>query len=191
MKSEKYFFDRSSVIDPGAKVGSGTKIWHNCHLMKTAVVGKNCTIGQNCFVAGKIGDGCKLQNNVNVYEGVELSDWVFCGPSMTFTNDINPRARYPKNGQFTPTSVEEGATLGANCTVVCGVRIGAKAFIGAGSVVTRDVPAYAIVYGNPAKVKGWMCECGVKLPEKFLETICPVCHRKYFLKGQTIIEINE
>lgn len=187
MKKE-YFCDPTAVIDPGAKIGSGTKIWQCSHIMKTAVIGKNCVIGQNCFVAGKVKNGCKLQNNVNVYDGVELGDWVFCGPSMTFTNDINPRAKYPKNGQYLSTLVGNGVTLGANCTILCGVTIGSWAFIGAGSVVTKNIPAYALVYGNPAKLKGWVCECGAKLPLKFKQIICQTCHRRYIKNGDLVEE---
>lgn len=150
-------------IDKGAIVGEGTKIWHNAHLMKTAIIGKNCVIGQNCFIAGIIGDGCKIQNNVNVYEGVELGDYVFCGPSMTFTNDLNPRAKYPKNRHFIKTVVGEGATIGAGAVIVCGIKIGKWAMIGAGSVVTKDVPDYALVYGNPAVLKGFVNEHGEKV----------------------------
>ena len=190
MKNKNYLLEPTSIVDPGAVIGSGTKIWHNCHITKTAIVGRDCNIGKNCFVAGKIGNGCKLQNNVNIYDGVELGDWVFCGPSMTFTNDINPRAKYPKNGRNIRTFVEEGVSLGANCTIICGVKLGAWAFIGAGTVVTRDVPAYAVSYGNPAKVKGWICECGEKLPEKFTKTACLTCHRRYSREENKVKEIR-
>lgn len=185
-----YFAHNTAFIDDGCQIGEGTKIWHNSHIMKNAEVGENCIIGQNCFIAGKMGNGCKVQNNVNVYEGVELGDWVFCGPSMTFTNDLNPRSKYPKNGAYVPTIVEDGVSIGANVTVVCGITLGKWCFIGAGSVVTKDIPAYAVAYGNPARVKGWICECGEFLPEEFEETECKKCAKKYEKKGDAVCEIK-
>jgi UDP-2-acetamido-3-amino-2,3-dideoxy-glucuronate N-acetyltransferase len=176
---EAYFAHPSAIVDEGAKIGLGTKLWHGAHVMKTAVIGNNCTVGQNCFVAGRVGNNCKLQNNVNIYEGVEIKDWVFCGPSMTFTNDLNPRAKYPKQGKYMSTTVGEGATLGANSTIVCGVSVGSWAFVGAGSVVTHDIPNYALAYGNPASIKGWICECGSKLPLRFELVTCASCRRRY------------
>jgi UDP-2-acetamido-3-amino-2,3-dideoxy-glucuronate N-acetyltransferase len=188
MQKKDYFKHDSVYIDEGAKIGDGTKVWHHSHIMPTAIVGKNCIIGQNCFIAGIIGDNCKLQNNVNVYEGVEIEDWVFCGPSMTFTNDMNPRAKYPKNGRYIKTKVKEGASIGANATIVCDVEIGQWSFIGAGSVVTKNIPDYAIVYGNPAKIKGWVCECGNKLPNEFNQTKCKLCGKKYQKIGLVVSE---
>lgn len=179
MDKKEYFKHNSAYIDEGSKIGCGTKIWHHSHIMPSAIIGENCTIGQNCFIAGITGNGCKIQNNVNLYEGVEIGNWVFCGPSMTFTNDINPRAKYPKNGKYIKTKVKEGASIGANVTVLCGVEIGKWSLIGAGSVVTKNIPDYAIAYGNPAKVKGWICECGNKLNTKFKKLHCKNCGKKY------------
>ena len=188
--SDKFFKDSSAIIDDNVKIGDGTKIWHNSHIMSGAVIGADCSIGQNCFVAGVMGKGCKLQNNVNLYKGVELEDYVFCGPSMTFTNDLNPRAKYSKNGKFIKTIVGEGASLGANCTIVCGVKIGRWALVGAGSVVTKDIPDYAIVFGNPARLKGWICECGEKLPKDFKESECKKCGRKYKKTKEKVEEVK-
>ncbi len=168
----------SSCVDNGAKIGAGTHIWHFCHVMGSAVVGENCNIGQNVYIDAdvRIGNGCKLQNNVSVYKGVTLEDHVFCGPSMVFTNVYNPRAHLKKMDQARPTLVREGASLGANSTIVCGVTIGRYAFIGAGAVVTRDIPDHALVYGNPAVVRGWVCSCGEKLDSNL---VCPVCDARY------------
>lgn len=168
----------SACIDQGACIGEGTHIWHFCHVMGSAVIGKGCNIGQNVFIDAdvRIGNNCKLQNNVSVYRHVTLEDDVFCGPSMVFTNVYNPRAALKKMDQARPTLVRQGATLGANCTIVCGVSIGRYAFIGAGAVVTRNVPDFALVYGNPAAVRGWVCACGEKLPA---DLACPVCGLRY------------
>jgi UDP-2-acetamido-3-amino-2,3-dideoxy-glucuronate N-acetyltransferase len=161
------FVHPSSLVDEGARLGRGTKIWHFSHILSGTVIGENCNIGQN-VVAGpdvRIGNRCKIQNNVSVYKHVTLEDDVFCGPSVVFTNVFNPRARIRKMDDARPTLVQRGATLGANCTVVCGVTIGRYAFVGAGAVVTKDVPDHALVYGNPAVARGWVCECGEKLGE--------------------------
>jgi len=165
-KKLNYSAHSSCFIDKGAKIGQGTKIWHNSHIASTAIIGENCTIGQNCYIAGVVGNNCKIQNNVNVYDGVILKDFVFCGPSMTFTNDLNPRVEYPKNGKYLQTLVEKGATLGAGCTIVCKTTIGQYAFIGAGSVVTKDISSFALVYGNPAKQHGWVNKKGEKVSKK-------------------------
>jgi UDP-2-acetamido-3-amino-2,3-dideoxy-glucuronate N-acetyltransferase len=170
-KNVSYFKHPTAVIDEPCWIGEGTKIWHFSHISEGVAIGKNCKLGQNVFVAPevKIGNNVKIQNNVSVYGGVELEDHVFCGPSMVFTNIRNPRCKYPQETQdkYLRTLVREGASLGANCTIVCGVTIGRNALVGAGSVVTRDVPDYALVYGNPARIAGWMCECGKKLgPDK-------------------------
>src|SRR5881227_1478258 len=163
--SQSAFVHESAYVDEGAAIGDGTKIWHFCHVMPGAVIGARCSLGQNVVVMNgtRIGDNCKIQNNVSVYEGVELEDDVFCGPSMVFTNVINPRSHVSRKHEYRKTLVRRGATLGANSTIVCGHTIGAFAFVGAGAVVTRDVPAYALVLGNPARVTGWICQCGVKL----------------------------
>ncbi|QAT51337.1 N-acetyltransferase [Caproiciproducens sp. NJN-50] len=179
-ESEKYFAHPSACVDEGAEIGAGTKIWHFCHISGGCSVGGGCTIGQNVFIAPnvKIGDYCKIQNNVSVYEGVELGDYVFCGPSMVFTNVQRPRCRYPQRGTqfYARTPVGDGASIGANATIVCGHRIGRNSFIAAGSVVTKDVPDHAIMMGSPARQHGWACECGEKLSEGL---VCPKCGRKY------------
>lgn len=151
-----YFKHESSYVDEGAEVGEGTKIWHFCHVMSGAKIGKNCSLGQNVNVGGKaiIGDGVKIQNNVSVYDNVVIEDDVFCGPSCVFTNVINPRAFVERKHEYKQTVIKRGASIGANATVVCGVTVGEYALIGAGSVVTKDVPAYALVYGSPARVRG-------------------------------------
>ena len=160
-----YAAHETAVIDEGARIGDGTRIWHFSHVMGGAVIGRDCNLGQNIVVAAGvvIGDRVKIQNNVSVYSGVTLEDDVFCGPSMVFTNVVNPRSHVSRRHEFLPTVVRRGATLGANATVVCGRTIGRYAFVGAGAVVTRDVPDYALVIGNPARLAGWVCECGVKL----------------------------
>ncbi|PJB41887.1 MAG: N-acetyltransferase [Deltaproteobacteria bacterium CG_4_9_14_3_um_filter_63_12] len=160
------FSHETAVIDDGATIGEGTKIWHFSHVMGGAVIGKGCNLGQNVFVADGvvIGDGCKLQNNVSVYRGVILEDDVFCGPSVVFTNVRTPRAAFPRGvEEYAETRIGHGATLGANATVLCGHTVGPWAFVGAGAVVTHDVPAYALVLGNPARQTGWVCVCGVVL----------------------------
>lgn len=173
----------TAIIDPGAQIGEGTKIWHFSHICATATtIGKNCSFGQNVYVGPNvtIGDGCRVQNNVSIYDRVTLEDDVFCGPSMVFTNVINPRAHVSRKDEYRPTLVRRGATLGANCTVVCGVTIGEYALIGAGAVVTRDVPAHAIVTGVPGRRTGWVCRCGVKLAS----AKCPACATTYRVEGE-------
>ena len=173
----------TATVDPGAIVGEGTSVWHHAHVMAGATVGKDCMLGQNVFVGSnvRVGDSVRIQNNVSVYEGVELEDYVFCGPSMVFTNDINPRVLHSKGGDFLPTKVRFGASIGANATVLCGITIGRHAFIGAGAVVTADVPDYGMVYGTPAELHGWMCECGTKLHFEAEHTCCSDCQREYEL----------
>ena len=158
----------TAVVDPGAAVGAGTRVWHFSHLMAGARVGPDCSLGQNVFVGAGVvvGRGCKIQNNVSLYEGVTLEDEVFCGPSMVFTNVVNPRSAIPRRSEFRTTLVRRGATLGANCTILCGHTVGRHAFVGAGAVVTKDVPDHALVVGVPARRAGWMCACGVRLPER-------------------------
>ncbi len=156
----------SAIVDPGAIIGAGTKVWHHAHVMSGASIGEQCVLGQNCFVAAtaRVGDGCRIQNNVSLYDGVVLERDVFVGPSAVFTNVSRPRAAFLRGpAGFEPTVVGEGATIGANATVVCGVVIGRGAFVGAGAVVTRDVPAFALVLGVPARVRGWVCACGASI----------------------------
>ena len=165
------FVHESAFVDEGALIGVGTKIWHFCHVMSGAEIGENCALGQNVFVGGRarIGNNVRIQNNVSVYDMVTIEDNVFCGPSMVFTNVINPRAEIRRNiDEYRPTLVKEGATIGANATVICGHTIGRYAFVGAGAVVTKDVPDYALVYGNATRIAGWMCECGERLPDDTL-----------------------
>ncbi|MGB3800928.1 MAG: acyltransferase [Lewinella sp.] len=161
----EYFAHASAVIDDGAVIGTGSRIWHFCHLSAGCEIGNDCSLGQNVFVAGgvKLGNGCKVQNNVSLYAGMEIGDHVFIGPSAVFTNVKNPRAGVNRRGQYTSTYLEEGVTIGANATVVCGVRLGRYAFVAAGAVITADVPAYALMMGVPARRAGWMSEAGHRL----------------------------
>jgi UDP-2-acetamido-3-amino-2,3-dideoxy-glucuronate N-acetyltransferase len=176
------FVHPSSYIDDPCKIGAGTKIWHFSHIMRNCRIGGNCNIGQNVVVSPDvvIGNNVKIQNNVSVYTGCILEDDVFCGPSMVFTNVINPRSHVTRKDEYKTTLVKRGASMGANCTVICGIVIGRYAFIGAGSVVSRDVPDYALVFGNPARLRGWVCGCGVKL--EFADEAhaqCRACGTRY------------
>ena len=184
-----YKRDKSAIIDPGAEIGEGTTIWHFTHIMSGAVIGEKCVLGQNVFAGAKarIGDRVKIQNNVSIYDDVVLEDDVFCGPSSVFTNVINPRAFIQRKNEYKTTLVKKGASIGANATIVCGVTLGAYSFIGAGSVVTKDVPDYALVYGSPARIHGYVCECGIKLDNN-LE--CPTCGKKYKKNNISIEEIS-
>ena len=180
--SRGYFVHESSYVDKDVIIGEGTKIWHFCHISEGARIGKNCTLGQNVFVGRNvvIGNNCKIQNNVSVYEGVTLEDDVFCGPSMVFTNVDLPRSAYPRGPKgYLKTVVKRGCTIGANATIVCGITLGEHSFVGAGAVVTKDVPPYALVYGNPARLQGWMCECGTRLIFKSDQAGCSQCGRTY------------
>ncbi len=165
MSQKQYFVHETAVVDNGARIGNGTKIWHFSHLMPTCIIGENCSIGQNVFVANHVilGENVKVQNNVSLYEGVICEDDVFLGPSMVFTNVNNPRSGINRKNEFKKTLVKKGATVGANATIICGIEIGKFAFIGAGAVVTKNVSDYALVTGNPAKQTGWMSEHGSKL----------------------------
>lgn len=184
----EFFVHESSYVDDHVKIGKGTKIWHFCHIQSGAEIGENCSMGQNVNVSNnvKIGNGCKLQNNVSVYEGVEMEDYVFCGPSMVFTNDLTPRAKYPKGSAgYKKTLLRTGATVGANATIVCGHTIGKWAMIAAGAVVTKDVKDHALMAGVPAKQIGWVCECGNRLGE---DLSCEKCGRKYILEEGNLKE---
>jgi UDP-2-acetamido-3-amino-2,3-dideoxy-glucuronate N-acetyltransferase len=184
-QSSDYFVHESSYIDEGVQIGADTRIWHFCHVLTGSVIGQRCRIGQNVVIGPRvqIGNNVKIQNNVSIYEGVTLEDDVFCGPSMVFTNVLTPRSGTPRNTRedYLATHVERGASIGANATIVCGARVGKYALVGAGAVVTRDVPAYAVVYGNPARQKGWACECGVVLALSHDQTECAECGRRYRL----------
>ena len=191
-KSKKldYFVHESSYIDKGVKIGKGTQIWHFCHILKSSQIGESCKIGQNVVIGPnvKIGNNVKIQNNVSVYPGVTLEDYVFCGPSCVFTNVFNPRSAIARMNEIRHTLVKKGATIGANATIVCGNNIGKYAFIGAGAVVTKDVPDYALVYGSPAKIKGWMCECGNKIHIRNKKAKCRICGINYkLLSGRRLI----
>lgn len=169
----------TAIIDPGAVIGAGTRIWHWVHVCAGARIGAGCSFGQGVFVGNvTIGNGVKVQNNVSLYDGVELEDEVFCGPSMVFTNVVNPRSHVPRRHEFRRTLVKRRASIGANATILCGITIGACAFVGAGAVVTRDVPDHALVVGVPARRTGWMCVCGMKLPTAALPT-CRACGASY------------
>ena len=176
---DKYFVHPTSIVDDNVEIGEETKIWHFSHIQSGAKIGKKCSFGQNVNISNHvtIGKGVKVQNNVTIYEGVEIEDYVFCGPSCVFTNDLTPRAKYPKSSaRYKRTLIKEGASIGANATVVCGHTIGRWALIGAGAVVTSNVPDHALMLGIPARQKGWVCECGELLGE---DLCCTACNRKY------------
>ncbi len=192
-----HWHHKTAEISPKAKIGQGTKIWQNSQVLGQAQIGKNCVIGHNCLIGSKakLGDGVKLESNIDVWDLVAMEDHVFVGPSVVFTNDPNPRAKYPKKqypkyGQWQHTLVKQGASIGANATIICGHSIGQWAFVGAGSVITRDVPDYALVVGVPAKQTGWICECGNKLDFKKNKAVCLKCKRKYQKKNKTVKEIK-
>lgn len=183
-----YFAHPTAVVDEGARVGDGTKIWHFSHVSSTSVIGERCSLGQNVFVAPgvQVGDGVKIQNNVSLYEGVVLEDYVFCGPSMVFTNVRTPRSAFPRNtsADYATTRVKYGASIGANATIVCGATVGEWAFVAAGAVITRDVVPYALMAGVPARRIGWVCECGLTLKPEGERAACSGCGREYELAGE-------
>ena len=183
MSEKPYFVHESSYVDEPCQIGEGTKIWHFSHVMRDCVIGKRCNIGQNVMVSPgvRVGDNCKIQNNVSLYTGVILEDDVFCGPSMVFTNVVNPRSEVVRKDEYKRTLVRRGASIGANATIVCGVTIGTYAFVGAGAVVTRDVPDFALVVGNPARSTGWLCRCGIKLDVSGEKVTCHTCGTAYTL----------
>ncbi len=191
--SNKYFSHPTAVIDEGANIGDNSKIWHFTHVMKGAKIGKNCNIGQNVYIDKRaiVGDGVKIQNNVAVYDDVILEDGVFCGPSMVFTNVINPRSFIERKDEYRRTLVKKGASIGANATVVCGHDVGKYAFIGAGSVVTKNVPDYALIIGVPGKVSGWMCKCGNRLEFNKNNAKCEACNNEYKMEKDKVIPVKE
>ena len=183
----------SSFADEGCQIGEGTKVWHFCHIMPKAVIGKNCSLGQNVFVANNvtIGDNVKIQNNVSLYEGVTCEDNVFLGPSMVFTNVMNPRSGIERKDEYKKTLIKKGASIGANATIVCGITLGEYCFIGAGAVVLKDVPAYALMAGVPAKQIGWMSRYGLKLDfDKTGKAACPTTGEKYVLENGKVSAVG-
>jgi UDP-2-acetamido-3-amino-2,3-dideoxy-glucuronate N-acetyltransferase len=180
-----YWAHETAIVDAGAQIGAGTRVWHWVHICAGARIGANCVLGQNVLVGNKvvIGNNVRIQNNVSVYDDVTLEDDVFCGPSMVFTNVINPRSHVSRKDEYLPTRVRRGASIGANATVVCGNEIGEYAFIGAGAVITRAVPGYALVIGSPAKRIGWMCQCGERLSGQTGVVTCAACGSRYDVAG--------
>ncbi len=178
---KEYFIHPTAVVDEPMEIGEGTKIWHFTHIMSGARIGEGCIIGQNVFIGSGalLGNNIKVQNNVSIYEGVIVEDDVFCGPSMVFTNVFNPRSFISRKKEFRKTLVKKGATIGANVTIICGNTIGQYAFIGAGSVLTKDVSDYALVYGNPGRVKGWVCQCAEEISFRSGKAVCKACGKKY------------
>jgi len=187
-----YFVHKSSYVDKDVEIGAGTKIWHFCHIMSHVKIGKSCNLGQNVFVSSdvRLGNNVKIQNNVSVYTGVIVEDDVFLGPSMVFTNVINPRSCINRKNEYKATLVCKGASIGANATIICGITLGQYCFIGAGAVVTRDVPNYAIAYGSPARIHGWMCQCGEQLDFNKNGAVCKACSMRYWKKRQIVEKIE-
>ena len=181
MENCNYFAHPKSIVDEGSRIGSWTRIWAGAHVMSGVTVGSNCNIGENCFLENgvQVGNGVTIKNNVALYSGVIIEDKVFLGPSCVFTNVINPRAFVSRKDEFLPTIVRKGASIGANATIICGCEIGKFALIGAGSVVTKSVPDYSLVYGTPAKIHGYVCECGEKIDVVSGVAYCTVCHKRY------------
>jgi UDP-2-acetamido-3-amino-2,3-dideoxy-glucuronate N-acetyltransferase len=184
-----YFVHESSYVDNGAEIGAGSKIWHFCHVMGSAKIGERCNIGQNVLVSDgvTIGNNVKIQNNVSLYTGVIVEDDAFLGPSMVFTNVVNPRSHVRRKDEYKTTLVKRGASIGANATIVCGVTLGQYCFVGAGAVVTRDVPDYALVYGNPSRLQGWMCQCGIRLEFSEMLAACHHCGDRYLKEGNLVL----
>lgn len=184
---KRFVAHETAIIDEGARIGEGTRIWHWAHVCGGATIGARCSLGQNVFIGNKvvIGDNARIQNNVSVYDDVTLEDDVFCGPSMVFTNVINPRSHVPRKDEYLRTLVRKGATIGANATVVCGNTIGSYAMVGAGAVVTRDVPAYALVVGTPARRIGWICQCGERLQPIADAASCGACGCNYRIRAES------
>lgn len=190
---EDYFKHETAVVDQGAQIGSGTKIWHFCHVSSHSIIGKNCSLGQNVYVADDVvlGNNVKVQNNVSLYTGVVCEDDVFLGPSMVFTNVINPRSSVNRKSEYMRTLVKKGASVGANVTIVCGITLGSYCFVGAGAVVTKDVPDYALVVGNPARHSGWMSQAGVKLVFDLQgRAVCRDSGEKYLLNDGKVSKIS-
>ncbi|MPW26975.1 N-acetyltransferase [Alkalibaculum sp. M08DMB] len=189
MNEKKYFVHESSYIDQPCRIGEETKIWHFSHIMKNSIIGQRCNIGQNVVISSgvKIGNNVKIQNNVSVYTGVVCEDDVFLGPSCVFTNVINPRSFIERKDEYKETTVKKGASIGANATIVCGYDIGKYAFIGAGTVITKDVPDYALLVGNPGRVIGYVCECGDTLQKIDNEYKCNSCDKKYIIINENLV----
>lgn len=194
-QSNDYFVHESSYVDEPCEIGDGTRIWHFSHVMKDSRIGRKCNIGQNVVISPGciVGNNVKIQNNVSIYTGVILEDDVFCGPSMVFTNVINPRSHVERKDEYKQTLVKQGATIGANSTIVCGNTLGRFSFVGAGAVVTRDVPDYAVVYGSPAKVRGWACSCGLMLEfagsDSEIATASCTCGARYEKRGLDVAAV--
>ena len=194
MSDNKYYVNENAIVDENVVIGEGTKIWHFSHVQSGAKIGENCVLGQNVNGGNNvvIGSHCKIQNNVSIYEGVTLQDYVFCGPSMVFTNILDPRCKYPQVGSqyYVKTLVKEGASLGANCTIVCGNTIGKNAIVGAGAIVTKDVPDFALVIGAPARIVGWVSEAGKKLIfDNKGYAFCEKSGKKYKIKNESVTEV--